>query len=221
MRILGISAFYHDSAAALIVDGRIVAAAQEERFTRKKSMPTFPRHAIDYCLKAGRLSRSRTSITSPSTTSRFSSSSACSRPISPSPARVHLVPHGDAAVAEGEAVSEIAAADELKALEPEFRLGQAAALLRASPEPRGVGVLSLAVRARRRCSRMDGVGEWATTSAAVGDGNELEIQQGDPLSAFAWAALFGVHLLHRLQGQFRRVQGDGACALWQARNTHS
>jgi carbamoyltransferase len=51
MRILGISAFYHDSAAALLVDGRIVAAAQEERFTRKKQDARFPAHAIAYCLE--------------------------------------------------------------------------------------------------------------------------------------------------------------------------
>ena len=50
MRILGISALYHDSAAALIEDGRIVAAAQEERFTRKKHDARFPRAAIAYCL---------------------------------------------------------------------------------------------------------------------------------------------------------------------------
>ena len=49
--ILGISAFYHDSAAALVVDGRIVAAAQEERFTRRKHDHRFPRNAIDYCLE--------------------------------------------------------------------------------------------------------------------------------------------------------------------------
>ncbi|NLP10830.1 hypothetical protein GX408_10590, partial [bacterium] len=49
--LLGISAFYHDSAAALIQDGRIVAAAQEERFTRKKHTPEFPVHAIKYCLE--------------------------------------------------------------------------------------------------------------------------------------------------------------------------
>src|SRR3954470_12037011 len=49
--ILGISAFYHDSAAALVVDGEIVAAAQEERFTRKKHDPGFPAGAITYCLK--------------------------------------------------------------------------------------------------------------------------------------------------------------------------
>src|SRR6185312_3401322 len=53
MQILGISAFYHDSAAALVADGRIVAAVQEERFTRIKQDAGFPRHAIEYCLAAG------------------------------------------------------------------------------------------------------------------------------------------------------------------------
>ena len=48
--ILGLSAFYHDSAAALVVDGRIVAAAQEERFSRKKHDAGFPSAAVDYCL---------------------------------------------------------------------------------------------------------------------------------------------------------------------------
>lgn len=50
MRVLGVSAFYHDSAAALVVDGKIVAAAQEERFTRIKHDSAFPDHAIAYCL---------------------------------------------------------------------------------------------------------------------------------------------------------------------------
>ena len=49
--ILGISAFYHDSAAALVVDGRIVAAAQEERFSRRKHDYRFPQQAIQYCLQ--------------------------------------------------------------------------------------------------------------------------------------------------------------------------
>lgn len=52
MHLLGISAYYHDSAAALITDGRIVAAAQEERFSRRKHDPEFPRAAIGYCLAA-------------------------------------------------------------------------------------------------------------------------------------------------------------------------
>src|SRR6201987_4113498 len=53
MRILGISAFYHDSAAAIVEDGRIIAAAQEERFTRKNFDAGYPRNAINYCLSAG------------------------------------------------------------------------------------------------------------------------------------------------------------------------
>ncbi len=55
MNILGISAFYHDSAAALVRDGQIVAAAQEERFTRVKHDSRFPSHAVEYCLEAAGL----------------------------------------------------------------------------------------------------------------------------------------------------------------------
>jgi len=53
--ILGISAFYHDSAACLVVGGKVIAAAQEERFTRKKHTPDFPTHSIKYCLEEGGL----------------------------------------------------------------------------------------------------------------------------------------------------------------------
>ena len=48
--ILGISAFYHDSAATILVDGKIIAAAQEERFTRKKHDPSYPYNAIEFVL---------------------------------------------------------------------------------------------------------------------------------------------------------------------------
>ena len=56
MYILGVSAFYHDSAACLINDGHIIAAAQEERFTRKKHDPDFPRNAISYCIDEANIS---------------------------------------------------------------------------------------------------------------------------------------------------------------------
>jgi len=52
VRILGISAYYHDSAAALVVDGEVAAAAQEERFSRRKHDPRFPQHAVRYCLES-------------------------------------------------------------------------------------------------------------------------------------------------------------------------
>ena len=53
--ILGISAFYHDSAAALIKDGKIIAAAQEERFSRKKHDPRYPFNAVKYVLEEGKI----------------------------------------------------------------------------------------------------------------------------------------------------------------------
>ncbi len=53
MHILGVSAYYHDSAACLVRDGDIIAAAQEERFTRKKHDPGFPHRAVEYCLQEG------------------------------------------------------------------------------------------------------------------------------------------------------------------------
>src|SRR3990167_10973405 len=56
MNILGISAYYHDSAACLLIDGEIKAAAQEERFTRKKHDARFPKHAIEYCLEEAKIS---------------------------------------------------------------------------------------------------------------------------------------------------------------------
>ena len=78
--ILGISAFYHDSAAALVVDGQIVAAAQEERFTRIKHDPAFPTRAIDYCLREGGCRRTIWT-TSRFTTNHSPSLSGCWRPI--------------------------------------------------------------------------------------------------------------------------------------------
>ena len=62
MYILGISAFYHDSAACLLKDGEIIAAAQEERFTRKKHDAGFPHHAIQYCLEEAGLSQTKSTM---------------------------------------------------------------------------------------------------------------------------------------------------------------
>lgn len=60
--ILGVSAFYHDAAAVLIKNGEIIAAAQEERFTRKKHDPSYPKNAIDYCLREAGIEKSDLSI---------------------------------------------------------------------------------------------------------------------------------------------------------------
>ena len=60
--ILGISAFYHDSAAALIVDGNIISSAQEERFSRKKHDARYPFNAVNYVLKSSNLKLSQAII---------------------------------------------------------------------------------------------------------------------------------------------------------------
>jgi carbamoyltransferase len=70
MDVLGISAYYHDSAAALLRDGEILCAAQEERFSRKKHDPAFPAGAIRYCLNEAGIGR-------PTSTRLFSMTSPC------------------------------------------------------------------------------------------------------------------------------------------------
>ena len=106
MRILGISAFYHDSAAALVEDGRIVAAAQEERFTRKKHDPSFPIHAIGYCLEAAGAKLSDIDHVAFYDKPFLKFERLLETYIALAPRGLPLVPDGDPAVAEGKAVPE-------------------------------------------------------------------------------------------------------------------
>jgi carbamoyltransferase len=175
MRILGISAFYHDSAAALVEDGRIVAAAQEERFTRKKHDASFPRNAVNYCLEAAgtklgeldhitfydkpflkfeRLLETYIAL-APQGFRSF-------RMAMPLWLKEKLFQKSLLRKKLKEFDEEIAA-DRL--LFTEHHLSHAASAFFPSPFEKAV-VLT-----------MDGVGEWATTSAAMGEGNRLEIFQ--------------------------------------------
>ena len=175
MRILGISAFYHDSAAALIEDGRIVAAAQEERFTRKKHDPSFPHNAIAWCLaEAGIAAEALDHVVF------------YDKPFLKFErlleTYVALAPRGFRSFQmsiplwlKEKLFQKSLLTDELKKFAPEFdrekllfcehHLSHAASAFYPSPYERAA-VLT-----------MDGVGEWATTSAATGDGNKLEIFQ--------------------------------------------
>ena len=215
MRVLGISAFYHDSAAALIEDGQLVGAAQEERFTRKKHDSGFPAERRAVLPRRGRHQAGRRRL-------RRLLRQAVPEVRAPArdlprlrAARLQLVPHGHAAVAEGEAVPEDAAARRDEALAARLRLAEAPAVRRASPEPRRLGLLPLALRGGRRAvhGRRRRMGDHV---ARLGPGQQARDAEGDPLPALARAALFGLHLLHGLQGQFRRVQGHGPGALRRA-----
>jgi carbamoyltransferase len=175
MRILGISAYYHDSAAALIDDGRILAAAQEERFTRRKHDASFPHNAIAYCLaEAGVtadgldhvvfydkpfLKFERLLETYIALAPRGFRSFKMAMPLWLREKLFQKSLLRD----ELEKFSESFEKDRL--LFCEHHLSHAASAFYPSPFDDAV-VLT-----------MDGVGEWATTSAAMGDGNRLEIFQ--------------------------------------------
>ena len=175
MRILGISAFYHDSAAAIVEDGRVVAAAQEERFTRKKHDASFPHHAISYCLDA-----TGTKLSDIDHVSFYDKPFLKFERLLET--YIALAPRGFRSFQMAlplwlkeklfqksllrkklNEFDEDFASDRL--LFTEHHLSHAASAFYPSPFEKAA-VLT-----------MDGVGEWATTSAAMGDGNKLEIFQ--------------------------------------------
>ena len=172
--ILGISAFFHDSAAAIIQDGEIIAAAQEERFTRKKHDPGFPSEAINYVLKESKLELNQVDhivffekpflkferlletyvAMAPFGFKQFS----LSMPIWLREKLFQKKFIFDKLVELDEAFKDI---DKLKF--SEHHLSHAASAFYPSPFEEAI-VLTL-----------DGVGEWATTTVAVGKGNNLQI----------------------------------------------
>lgn len=177
MKIIGISAYYHDSAACLVVGGEIVAAAQEERFTRKKHDSAFPTHAIAYCLsQAGLTSKDidyvvfydkpflkfeRLLETYLAFAPRGFKSFVTSLP-------VWLKDK----LFQKTMISKALAADlggdidwESKLLFSEHHLSHAASAFFPSPF-HDAAVLT-----------MDGVGEWTTTSLAIGSGNKLAVHK--------------------------------------------
>jgi carbamoyltransferase len=175
MRILGISAFYHDSAAALVEDGRIVAAAQEERFTRKKHDASFPHHAIGYCLAAvgAKLSEIDHVAFYDKPFLKFERLLETYIALAPQGFRSFqmAIPlwlreklfQKSLLRKKLKEFDEDFASDKL--LFAEHHLSHAASAFYPSPFDKAV-VLT-----------MDGVGEWATTSAAMGEGSALEIFQ--------------------------------------------
>src|SRR2546430_10889921 len=176
MRVLGISAFYHDSAAALIADGRIVAAAQEERFTRKKFDADYPRHAIEYCLNAGGVTLADVDYVAFYDKPFLKFERLLETYLAFSPRGFRSFRMALPLWLREKLFLKSLLASELKALEPKFdwdkrlafsehHLSHAASAFYPSPLQRAA-VLT-----------MDGVGEWATTSAGVGNGHELKIQK--------------------------------------------
>ena len=174
MRILGLSAFYHDSAAALLEDGRIIAAAQEERFTRRKHDPRYPANAIAYCLKQAGVSLAEVDGVAFYDKPFLKFERLLETAVAFAPrgfrAFVAAVPlwikeklfQKDLLRRRLQALA--AEVDwPAKLMFAEHHQSHAASAFYPSPFQEAV-VLT-----------MDGVGEWATTSVAIGNGNALDI----------------------------------------------
>ncbi len=176
MFILGISALYHDGAACLIEDDRIVAAAQEERFTRKKHDASFPRNAIQYCLNAGRVTLDQVDYVAFYDKPFLKFERLLETYVAFAPRGFRSFLMAMPLWLREKIFQKILLRDELKKLgasaDIEDRLlfaehhqSHAASAFFASPFEEAV-VLT-----------MDGVGEWTTTSVAVGRGNHLEMMK--------------------------------------------
>jgi carbamoyltransferase len=174
MRILGISAYYHDSAAALVIDGRVVAAAQEERFTRKKHDARFPHHAIRACLESARVRPAELDCVAfydkPFLKfERLLETYLAFAPRGFGSFRQALpVWVKDKLFQRNTLLKELRSLErkadwEAKLLFSEHHLSHAASAYYPSPF-RAAAVLT-----------MDGVGEWTTTSVALGRGHDLKV----------------------------------------------
>jgi len=173
MRILGISAFYHDSAAALVEDGRIVAAAQEERFTRRKHDSAFPRHAIAYCLDEAGIAADKLDHVVFYDKPFLKFERLLETYIAMAPRGFRSFKMSIPLWLKEKLFQKSLLRDELEKLFGDFdkaallfcehHLSHASSAFYPSPF-KNAAVLT-----------MDGVGEWATTSAAIGYGDRLEI----------------------------------------------
>ncbi|MCC6782482.1 MAG: carbamoyltransferase [Planctomycetes bacterium] len=167
--ILGISAFYHDSAAALLRDGEIVAAAQEERFTRKKHDPEFPKLAVAHCLKTAGISASELDYVSFYDKPLLKFDRLMETYLSYAPAGfssfMKFLPTwlGDKLHIPRILRRELGVKPKRPFVFPEHHESHAASAFYPSPFEDAAIVT------------MDGVGEWATTSIGVGEGNRLRL----------------------------------------------
>jgi carbamoyltransferase len=174
MRILGISAFYHDSAAALIDNGDIIAAAQEERFTRKKHDSGFPEHAIRYCLEEANVKLSDVDYVAfydkPFLKfERLLETYLAFAPVGFKSFKMAIPVWIKEKLFQKDMLRKLFSEFDPdfdwnnKLLFSEHHLSHAASAFYPSPYDEAI-VLT-----------MDGVGEWATSSVAIGRGNSLEV----------------------------------------------
>lgn len=167
MNILGISAFYHDSAAALVVDGEIIAAAQEERFSRKKHDHRFPINAVKYCLREAGIKTDQLDYVAFYDKPFLKFERLLETYLTYAPVGIQsFIKAMPLWIKEKLWMKELIKNEtgyEGKILFPEHHESHAASAFFASPFNEAAFLT------------IDGVGEWTTTSYGVGNGNKLEI----------------------------------------------
>ncbi|MCB1150239.1 hypothetical protein KDK88_01735, partial [bacterium] len=178
MNILGVSALYHDAAACLVQDGRITAAAQEERFTRKKHDASFPERAVAYCLAEGGVGKGQLDavVFYDKPLTKFGRILKTSFAVAPHGLRPYLMAlpqwlRGKLST-PGQierSLDRVGAGRPGRILFTEHHEAHAASAFFPSPFP-SAAVLT-----------MDGVGEWTTTSIGRGRGNDLELLEEIPI----------------------------------------
>ena len=178
MRILGLSAYYHDSAAALIDDGHVVAAAQEERFTRRKHDASFPKNAIDYCLSEAQVAISNLDAVVFYEKPFLKFERLLETYLANAPRGFRQFLMAMPVWLREKLFQRSLLTSELKRIDPDFdpekllfsehHMSHAASAFFPSPFERAA-ILTL-----------DGVGEWTTTAAAIGNGRHIELLKEMP-----------------------------------------
>lgn len=174
MRILGISAFYHDSAAALVRDGEIIAAAQEERFTRKKHDSRFPSKAVEYCLAQDRVGLSDVDFVAFYDKPFLKFERLLETYVAFAPRGLRSFAMAMPLWVREKLFQKNLLHNELKRFSKEFDW-ERRLLFAEHHQSHAASAFYPSPFENALILTMDGVGEWATTSVALGSGNHLEI----------------------------------------------
>jgi len=174
MRVLGISAFYHDSAAALIEDGRLVGAAQEERFTRKKHDSRFPEKAVQYCLDAAGIKLADVDYVAFYDKPFLKFERLIETYLAFAPRGFNSFRMAMPLWLKEKLFQKTLLRDEMKKWQPDFDW-QKRLLFGEHHQSHAASAFFPSPYEEAAILCMDGVGEWATTSLGHGQGNKLEM----------------------------------------------
>src|SRR6187399_3543002 len=174
MRVLGISAFYHDSAAALIEDGKLVGAAQEERFTRKKHDSGFPQHPVEYCLDQAGIKLADVDYVAFYDKPFLKFERLLETYLAFAPRGFNSFRMAMPLWLKEKLFQKTLLRDEMKKWQPDFDW-QKRLLFGEHHQSHAASAFFPSPYEEAAILCMDGVGEWATTSLGWGQGNKLEM----------------------------------------------